>query len=111
MNTCLSYSQAKEIAVKMIAKGSVSQKDVDDLFLYRVSGDYQIFFNNSCHNPSIKHLFTLVSLCKNSGLSAGDKVVVIKCLQGFTEKSTKIAYKEIYNYFVKKQGVPENDSK
>lgn len=34
-------------------------------------------------------------------MSSVDKIVVIKCLKGFTEESTRLAYEQIYNTFIR----------
>jgi hypothetical protein len=39
-----------------------------------------------------------------------DKIAVIKCLGGFTVKSTELAYRQIYLMFVKNDANEENDS-
>ena len=64
---------------------------------------------SSLQNPSIRYLFAFVQLCAKHSLSPAEKMAVIKCLRGFTEKSTKLAYKAVYGLLVRQER-PENDS-
>ena len=88
----------------MICYGRLRQEDVDYVFRRHVQ-DVQQIIGDSLSNRSIKNLFHFAQLCQSSRLDALQKIAVIKCLKGFTEKSTNLAYQTVFELLLCEESV------